>query len=347
MKRSTRIVLTSFALAGLAAGVQVGAAGATPASDGAVAVRAGHFPKKAHRPAKKPHRPVKKQRPASGKVRVGGVVVSHTRRTVTVFASSLSVGRRRAANKRVTVRLVVRRRSATPNAGNAASFDASLKDGYRINLAGNGLMRDNVISLHRLRSEDHQAAAATAWFGTVTSIDAANGSSTVQLSEDACGEETEEHGNQNNTVTVDFSTATITVDGSPGDLAVGQLVVVLGEASNLTVLAETVYAFTSAAASVRGEISAVDGTLVTVGEQDDREGDGDDDGESAVTIDLGSGSAAIPLILNGNPGATADQLRRGDKILVVGTQPDGVTFVPALAVAFNEHDTGPVGDNED
>ena len=214
-----------------------------------------------------------------------------------------------------------------------------LVDGFRINLAGRGTLKRSTISLRELSHEDHQAAPATAWFGSVTTIDPTANSATLLLTENTCGEDSQEHGRPSSTVVVDFSTAArnnaITVDGLPGNLAVGQFVAVLGEASDLTVLAETIYAFTARPSAVRGEIRAIVGTSVSVGED-----------EYATTIDLGSGPSATPLILNGNRGASVDQLSRGDKILIIGST-DGSVFRPALALAFNEHDTGPVGNNED
>lgn len=336
MNRPTRIVLTSLICAGFAAGTGSGVAVGASSADATTPGSATHSATKPHRPAKRPHRPAKKPRIAAGKVRLSGVVISHSVRKLTIFASSLKVGRRRAVNKRVTVRLDTRHRSAVARSGHAGSFDTELVDGYRINLAGEGRMRDDLITLRKLRHEDHQVAAATAWAGTITTVDTTAVTATVRLGEDSCGEDGQEHGHRDNTVTVDYSTADVTIDGNPGNLAVGQLAVILGEASNLTVVAKTVHAFTSHAASVRGEIRAVSGTSVAVGEDD-----------HAVTINLGSGSTAVPLILNGNPGATVGQLSRGDKILIVGTRPDGTTFVPALAIAFNSHDVGPVGENED
>lgn len=357
MKRARTTVIAAAAAVGMAAAsgvVLAGAEAATPigatqaaatVSARASAALAAGAPAStrgsqgAANRARKPRHPAKQPKVLSGRVLVRGVVLAHTATKVKVLVSAAAVGPLRFANQVLTIQVGQRGRSGAARTRRPTQFGPGLADGYRINLGGRGTLRRSTISLRELSHEDHQAAAATAWFGSLTSVDAGANSAALLLSDETCGGDSQEHGHSSSTVTVDYSTAVrnnaITVDGQPGNLAAGQFVVVLGEASDLTVLAETVYAFTARPAAIRGEIRAIVGTSVSLGED-----------ENATTIDLGSGPSATPLVLNGNGGATVDQLNRGDKILIIGST-DGSTFRPALAIAFNEHDTGPVGDNED
>ena len=112
-------------------------------------------------------------------------------------------------------------------------------------------------------------------------------------------------------------------------MAVGETVVVLGTGYHDTIVASSVYAFTVAPAVLRGEVKAVNGTVVSL--------DGENDNQ---TVDL----ASVPLVINGNPGGVVTNLTKGTKLFVLGTA--GATFVPSLAFAFNEGDRHPVGGND-
>jgi hypothetical protein len=141
------------------------------------------------------------------------------------------------------------------------------------------------------------------------------------------------NGDGQNSFTVDVSQAAVTVDGATGPtLAPGQFVAVLGEGDHDTLLAASVYAFSAAPTVTGGEVSAVDGTVVTFGEDD-----------TSTSLDLGTAT----LVINGNPGGTVDQITPGNRLVVIGSTDGTGTFTATMAFAFNSGDRGPVGENDD
>ncbi|MHB8506349.1 MAG: hypothetical protein ACYDEN_11645 [Acidimicrobiales bacterium] len=150
---------------------------------------------------------------------------------------------------------------------------------------------------------------------------------------------------QPNTIGVDTSAATVTVDGTSGaSLAIGDVVVVVGEAAADAVTAAQVYAFSAAPALLSGVVTAVDSSTVTV-----TAGDGGDQGDGTGTlVDL----SGVPVVLDGTTGQTVTDLQPGDQILVVGTAATAAgggstTLTASLAIAFDNADLGPVGTNGD
>lgn len=150
---------------------------------------------------------------------------------------------------------------------------------------------------------------------------------------------------QPNTIGVDTSAATVTVDGaSGGPLAVGDVIAVVGEVAADAVTAAQVYAFSTAPTFLSGVVTAVDAGTVTV-----TAGDGGDQGDGPGTpVDL----SGVPVVLDGTTGQTVTDLQPGDRILVVetvATATGGGSTLPAasLAIAFDNGDQGPAGTNGD
>ena len=248
-----------------------------------------------------------------------GLIVSHTATTATVLTGSLRDGRSLRRNATITVRLATAPR---------ASAAHPLADGNEINLsgvaAGNGRGERFTAT-----SAVEQAAPSHVFLGTVTAM-----TGTLMTVTKAAGHCSDAgNGDSGHAFTVDVSTAAVTVDGVAGGvLAAGQTVAVLGEGDRDTVLAASVSAFSTAPAVVVGEVSSVDGTVVGLG-----------DGEDANAVDL----ATATLILNGNPGATVDQVTPGARMMVLGSVDGSGAFTATMAFAFDSGDRGPVGENDD
>lgn len=65
-----------------------------------------------------------------------------------------------------------------------------------------------------------------------------------------------------------MAAAAVLIDGAPGALTPGQTVVVLGEGDHETILAAAVYAYTTAPTVIAGDVTAVTGSTLTIGDQD-------------------------------------------------------------------------------
>ena len=119
-------------------------------------------------------------------------------------------------------------------------------------------------------------------------------------------------------VQVDAAT-TVTVDGATGALAAGQFVAVVGTWTTGSVHATTVYAFSTAPATMFGRVASVSGFVVTLA------------GTAASTVDLGPAATPVPVWLDGGS-TTGDMLVPGTWLLVLGQSGTG-GFVPAVAFA--------------
>jgi hypothetical protein len=286
-------------------------------------------------PAQAARRHKPQPRPVAQQIRVQGVIVGHSGRTVRLFADTLTVGHATSGHRVVTVTLPAPGKHALA-AGLATAGSASLRTGDVLTLAGTGSAAGAALALSSVRQEAEDPAPARAWFGTVSAIDPATGALTLQTQQEADGHQAGDgNGPDGATLTVDVSGAAVTLDGTTSTneaLAVGQTVVVLGENHHDTAVGAHVYAYSTAPTVIAGELHSVTGATITIGDQH--------------TIDLAPGGTPVPLLLNGNPGATTDQLAEGDKILVLATSTtDSITAT--IAFAFNDHDNGPCGTNED
>ena len=253
-----------------------------------------------------------------------GLIVSHTATTATVLVRSLRDGRAVRRNATITVRLTAPHRSRQIHAHVTAP---ALTDGNLLTLAGTatGSGTDEQFDAD---TAVQQTAPAHVFLGTVTAVD-----STLITLTKADRSSDDGNGDGQSTFTVDVSQAAVTVDGAAGGtMAPGQFAAVLGEGDHDTLLAASVYAYSAAPALTGGEVSAVNGTVVTMGEDD-----------ASTDVDLSTAA----LVLNGNPGATVDQITSGDRLVVLGRVDGSGTFTATTAFAFNSGDSGPVGENQD
>ncbi|HEY1740039.1 MAG TPA: hypothetical protein VGI86_15095 [Acidimicrobiia bacterium] len=338
-RSAPRAVAPTLAIAGFSLAIAVAAA--IPA--GATAAATSHGDARTHHTSAKHH---------SKRLTVKGLVASHHGRKVTVFAKTATIGRKTRHDKRITLVFT------------GAARHGRVRTGDHLRLVARG---DGSWHSFRVRHRDHESVSdspATLLFGT---IDAINGDQlTVSAADmdngdhhrggDHHGHDGEggddvtpadhspggggggdgggHHGHHGDgdQVTVDDTNAVITVNGSEGDLAVGDTVAILGEITDHTVVASSIFAFTSTPDFVRGNVVTIDGDNVTINDR----GDG-------TTVSL----TGVPLAINGDLGADPSQLKVGDKLLVVGTtNPESGQIVPDVAFAFNHHDHHPCGDNE-
>jgi hypothetical protein len=295
---------------------------------------------------------------------VKGLVAAHHGRTMAVFAKTAKVGASTRHNQRFKLTFA-----------RSTHARVHMPVGDHIRVAAVGRAHGHHLTILRHNDETVSPAPASLFFGT---IDAINGNLlTVSESDrdDGDNEFGDDHGHDGNNdaarmspadhspggpgdggpgssghqITIDDSHAAITVDGSTDTpLAVGDTVAVLGEASHDTVVAAEVFGFSQAPAFLRGDITAINGDTVTIG-GDNNHGDkvADDhggDNDQSATVSL----TGVPLVLNGDAGATTSQLMVGDKLIVIGTT-DSTTgeLTPELAFAFNGNDDNPCGHNGD
>jgi hypothetical protein len=334
--RSTRRALVpALGIAGVGAAVALAAA--IPAT------AAGAHPAGAAHHAREKHH--------SRHLLVKGLVVGHHHRSVTVFAKTARVGAKTRHNERVEVHFA-----------HSAHGRTRIPIGDHVSILATGTASKHVFTIRHNRHETVTPSPATLFFGSVTAV---NGTLlTVSENDRDDGDhhdgndndnDGEHHGGDNDrvspadhspggpgdndnegpghTITVDDSAATITVDGASGTIAVGDTVAVLGEASHDTVVASTIYAFTTDPSFMRGKVQQVSGDTVTLR----------DDGNT-FTVSL----SGVPLAVNGDVGAAPSQLMVGDKLLLVGpldSSTDQVT--PEVAFGFNHHDDHPCGDNDE
>jgi hypothetical protein len=340
--------LSSLAIAGVGAAVALAAA--APATSAAPHAAAHHHHTSAHHHAKH--------------VTVKGLVAAHKGRTVTVFAKTAKLGAATRHNKRVHVTF----------ARSVHHARTKIHAGNRVHISGVGRIHHNHVTIVRHSDETVTSSPASLFFGTIVSLGDQQFVVREQTRDDGDHEDGNDdghgddgdshispadHGPGDNSgpghmITVDDANATITVDGSTDTpLEVGDTVAVLGEATEDTVVAADVFAFNNAPDFLRGEISAIDGDNVTLG--DDNEGDdessdvaghhgGDDGDDDSVTVSL----ADVPLALNGNLGASTADLSVGDKLIVIGSSdPETGAFTADIAFAFNSDDHQPCDGGDD
>jgi hypothetical protein len=327
-----RALVSSLAVAGIGAALAIAAmpAAATAAPQHATSMRHAH------------------SAPHSKHLIIKGLVASHHGRTLTVFAKTAKVGSKITHNERLKVTFAP-----------SAHGRTKIATGDHIRLDAHGIASRHDVTIRHDDDETITPSPATLIFGTVNVVNAnlltisendrdngghqdggdhdgdgdGGGDDNARVSPadqgPGGGGSGDGHGHQ---VMVDDTTSTITVDGAAGTIAVGDTVAVLGEATDNTVVASTIYAFTTAPAFIRGEVNAVSGDNVTLR-----------DNGNTSTVSL----TGVPLALNGDVGATTSQLVVGDKLLVIGTLDTSTgQITPEDAFAFNHHDDNPCGDND-
>lgn len=294
---------------GAVSAVAAGACALALATPGA-ALAAGH-----HRPAARPFT-------------AHGLVVSHTASSITMLATDVRSGKSAQHNTPVTVSLPSRRTKSgkvlTRRLAHMAAGDRISVTGTK---TGDTLTAKNFVG---------QAAPFHVYLGAVTGI---NG--TLVTVAKAAAPSDDQNESDNGSFTVDTTNATVLVDGAAGSLAVGQTVAVLGSSVQDVVYASSVFAYSAAPAVLTGEVSAVNGTVVTVS-QDGQDGEGDQSGEgdqggstppappAGTTTDL----AAATLIVDGVSNSTPDAVTVGSRLMALGTDNGDGTFTSTIVFAF-------------
>jgi hypothetical protein len=302
----------TIAIAGLSSALTLAAAAA-----GGPAVGAPHQARSAPHASAKHHH--------AKELLVKGLVASHHGRTITVFAKTAKAGATTQHNARIKVVFA-----------RSAHGKTRIHAGNRIRIVATGTAHGHVFTVRHCDGESVNSASAWLFFGTVQAVNANLLTVSVNDRDNGNHHDGEEHhghhgGGHGHQITIDDSTAAITVDGASGTIVVGDTVAVLGEATHNTVVASTIYAFTQAPGFMRGEVQQVSGDNVTLS----------DDGNT-TTVSL----AGVPLAINGDVGSTPSELKVGDKLLVIGPiDIESGQVTPEVAFAFNHHDHHPCGDN--
>lgn len=259
-----------------------------------------------------------------------GLVVSSTGSSIVVLARDVSSRGRVDHNKLITVAVAPRhqRHPHVRGASTAGPSAGTLIVGNLVDLSGTATGSGTTATFTATQVVQH-AEPAHVFLGTVTAVNA----NLVTVTKAATASDAQgENSDGSNQFTVDVTNAAVTVDGAAGSLTVGQSVAVLGEGVHDLVLAAAVYAFTAVPTVLAGDVAAVNGTLVTIGDS----GDG-------ATVDL----AGVPLSVNGNPDSTTAALDADTNIVVLGSTDTAGTLTPTLAFAFNSVDRNPAGANPD
>ncbi len=338
-------LVPTLAIAGFSLAVAVASAIPAAASAGVAHHAASTHSATRHPAAKHPA-----GRHHSKRLVLKGLVAAHHGRTVTVFAKTATVGGTTRHNKRI--KLVF---------AHSAHARTKIPAGDHLRLVARGKGSWHVFRIRHNDGESVSSESATLLFGTVTAVngdfltvsenDRDNGDHHRGkdchghghgVSEDSTpadhgtgGGHGDGHGDgdhHGHQITVDDTNAAITVDGAEGAITVGDTVAILGEVTDDTVVASTIYAFSAAPAFMRGEVQSVSGDNVTVRDRG-----------TTTTVSL----TGVPLALNGDVGATPSELVAGDKLLLIGTLAEGTNqLIPEVAFAFNHHDDHPCGHND-
>ncbi len=260
-----------------------------------------------------------------------GLVVSHTSSSITMLATDVRSGRSARHNTPVTVSLPSRR---TKSGKVLSRRLAHMAAGDRISVTGT--KRGGTLTVKNFVG---RAAPFHVYLGTVTGI---NG--TLVTVDKANAPSDDQNESENGSFTVDTTDATVLVDGATGSLAVGQTVALLGSSVKDVVYASSVFAYSAAPAVLTGEVSAVNGTVVTLStDGTDGEGEGDQGGDqggedggqppappAGPTTDL----AAATLIVDGVSNSTPDAVTVGSRLMALGTDNGDGTFTSTIVFAF-------------
>lgn len=257
-----------------------------------------------------------------------GLVVSSTGSSIVVLARNVSNRGRVDHNKLITVAVAPKRQRHPHSASTAKPNAGTLIVGNLVNLSGTATGSGAAATYTATQLVQH-AQPAHVFLGTVTAVNA----DLVTVAKAATASDDQaENSDGSGEFTVDVSNAAVTVDGAAGSLTVGQSVAVLGEGVHDLVLAAAVYAFSTTPTVLAGDVTAVNGTQVTIGDSD-----------NGATVDL----AGVPLSVNGNPDSATAALGTDTNIVVLGTTDTAGTLTPTLAFAFTSADRNPAGHNPD
>jgi len=280
-----------------------------------------------HHPAPAPgkHHPGKPQpkKPAAVSFTADGLVVAHTASTVTVLAHDLRIGKTLRHNQLITANAAPGHGHAAMVATSGVTTAADAVIGDRMTIRGS-VTGSGAAATFTATAQEQHSTPAHAYLGTVESV---NGTLITVSKGHQASDNAEEDNNGQDTFTIDVSAAAVLIDGAPGTLTPGQTVVVLGEGDHDTILAAAVYAYTTAPTVIAGDVTAVTGSTLTIGDQD-----------NPTTVDL-TGAA---LVIDGQPNTTPDALTAADTALIVGTTDPTGTFTPTTAFVFTTHDTQPL-----
>ncbi len=148
-------------------------------------------------------------------------------------------------------------------------------------------------------------------------------------------------------VVVDDSNATVTLDGSAAtatQIAAGQTVIVLGTNEDETILAASIYAFSTPPTIATGILQTVSGTTLAIAQFGGHFGPWSPSGSNNDSLSTGPSlvdASSATIVLNGVSGSSVSDLAPGDAIVAVG--PSGSTPLAATAVfAFNQLDVTPI-----
>lgn len=248
--------------------------------------------------------------------------------SVVMLARTVSNRGRVEHNRLITIAVTPKRQRHGRGASTAVSRAGTLIVGNLVDVSGSATGSGATGTFTATQVIQHPEPAHV-FLGTVTAVD---GTLVTLAKAVTASDDQAENNDGSREFTVDVSNAAVTVDGAAGSLSVGQSVAVLGEGVHGLVLAAAVYAFTAPPTVLTGDVSAVAGTQVTIG-----------DSENGAALDL----AGVPLSIDGNPASATAVLDAVTNIAVLGTTDTAGTLTPTLAFAFTSADTNPAGDNPD
>jgi hypothetical protein len=206
------------------------------------------------------------RKPKPVKFTAQGLVVASTSTTLRVLTRQLKVG---AASLPASTVVTVKRPSSKGKKPNASMV------GYTVTVSGNAAKSGKTLML-AASTEVAQPQPAEVFLGVVTAVTPAG--LTLQEASAAGGGD---FGDDQNSLTVDTSAATVSVDGAAGTVDADEFAIVLGERDANNVVAATVDAYTTPPDVQAGRISAIAGTTITLGDEwgDDQGGDGEHHGD--------------------------------------------------------------------
>ncbi len=191
-------------------------------------------------------------KPKPVKFTAQGLVVASTSNTLRVLTRRLRVG---AASLPANTVVTVKRPS-----GKAKKSNASLV-GYTVTISGSAAKSGKTLTL-AASTEVAQPQPAQVFLGVVTAV-----TTTGLTLDEASAAGGDDFGDDQNTLNVDTSAASVSVDGAAATVDVDEFVIVLGERDANNVVAATVDAYTSPPDVEAGQISAVAGSTITLGDQ--------------------------------------------------------------------------------
>jgi hypothetical protein len=200
-------------------------------------------------------------KPKPVKFTAQGLVVASTSSTLRVLTRQLRVG---AASLPANTVVTVKRPS-----GKAKKSNASLV-GYTVTVSGSAAKSGKTLTL-AASTEVAQPRPALVFLGVVTAV-----TTTGLTLDEASAAGGDDFGDDQNTLTVDTSAASVSVDGAAATVEQDQFVIVLGERDANNVVAATVDAYTTPPDVEAGNISAIAGSTITLGDEwgDDQGNDG-------------------------------------------------------------------------